>query len=344
MTLARRLLLLALLSVLPAVAIWGFTEVALRREREAEVKDLALRQARLAASELERIFQGVRSVLTAIGEMPAIQSLDAPACAAYLAELAAEGPASPHHRRDRIGRAAPSARNQPLTADRERRRPPYFQRGDRDGRVHDRRVHGGAGEPAGGAALRAAAPGRATDGSSAWSRPPSTCAGSAASSTTGRCRRAARSPSPTAPASSSPGSRSRSASSARAFRRAFDISIDAAEPGALEVVSQDGVRRVLGYVPARLPPNGLYVSAGLSASTAYARHRRQRAARPRPDRGGGSALALPRRARGAPLHHPAVPGHHRGRACLASGRLRRPHRAAAPERASSASWPRPSTS
>ena len=87
MTLTRRLLLLALISVLPAIVIWTYTEVSLRRAREAEVHDLALRQAQLAASELDHIFEGIRHLLVAVAEMPAIRRLDTPACVAYLAAL-----------------------------------------------------------------------------------------------------------------------------------------------------------------------------------------------------------------------------------------------------------------
>ena len=84
MTLTRRLLLLALISVLPAIAIWTYTEVSLRRAREAEVTELAIRQARLAGAELERIFDGVHGLLLAVDETPSIRSFDTAACSPYL--------------------------------------------------------------------------------------------------------------------------------------------------------------------------------------------------------------------------------------------------------------------
>ncbi|WP_210485850.1 sensor histidine kinase [Microvirga antarctica] len=87
MTLTRRLLLLALISVLPAIVIWTYTEVSLRRAREAEVTELAVRQARLAASELERILDGIQSLLLAVDETPSIRALNAPACSTYLRSL-----------------------------------------------------------------------------------------------------------------------------------------------------------------------------------------------------------------------------------------------------------------
>src|SRR3954468_17373447 len=84
MTLTRRLLLLALISVLPAIVIWAFTEVSLRRAREAEVNDLVVRQAQLATAELDHIFDGVNSLLLAMAETPSIRSFNMQTCNTYL--------------------------------------------------------------------------------------------------------------------------------------------------------------------------------------------------------------------------------------------------------------------
>jgi PAS domain S-box-containing protein len=84
MTLTRRLLLLALISVLPAIVIWTYTEVSLRRAREAEVNDLAIRQAQLVGAELERVFDGIHSLLLAVDETPSIRAFDTAACSPYL--------------------------------------------------------------------------------------------------------------------------------------------------------------------------------------------------------------------------------------------------------------------
>jgi PAS domain S-box-containing protein len=84
MTLTRRLLLLAVISVLPAIVIWTYTEVSLRRAREAEVNDLAIRQAQLVGAELERIFDGIHSLLLAVDETPSIRSFDTAVCSPYL--------------------------------------------------------------------------------------------------------------------------------------------------------------------------------------------------------------------------------------------------------------------
>ncbi|MPR06888.1 sensor histidine kinase [Microvirga tunisiensis] len=84
MTLTRRLLLLALISVLPAIVIWTYTEVSLRRAREAEVNDLAIRQAQLVGAELERVCDGIHSLLLAVDETPSIRAFDTAACSPYL--------------------------------------------------------------------------------------------------------------------------------------------------------------------------------------------------------------------------------------------------------------------
>jgi two-component sensor histidine kinase len=51
---------------------------------------------------------------------------------------------------------------------------------------------------------------------------------------------------------------------------AFQPLVHAEAPGSLEVTSQDGTRRVLGYVPVSAPPLGLYVSAGIAWDEAFA--------------------------------------------------------------------------
>jgi HAMP domain-containing protein len=268
MTLARRLLLLALLSVLPAVAIWGFTEVALRREREAEVKDLALRQAQLAASELERIVQGVRSVLTAIGEMPAMRTLDAPACAAYLRGLQ---PKVPHLVTigvlDREGRAL--CANHALSSAVHVGDRPYFRETIETGEFTigeytEARVSRQA-------VLPFALPLRDAEG-----RTVGVIAASLDLRWLGRelNERALPRGGSVTIADRSGTILAREPQSERfvgtRVPESFRHLVDAAEPGALEVVSQDGVRRVLGYVPASLPPKGIYVSAGLAADTGFA--------------------------------------------------------------------------
>ncbi len=49
----------------------------------------------------------------------------------------------------------------------------------------------------------------------------------------------------------------------------FQPLVHASEPGTLEVRSQDGTTRILGYLPASIGPGGLYVSTGLSKADAF---------------------------------------------------------------------------
>jgi PAS domain S-box-containing protein len=67
--------------------MWTYTEVSLRRAREAEIHDLAVRNAQLAASELDRIFDGVRTFLIALAESPELRRLDSTSCVPYLTAL-----------------------------------------------------------------------------------------------------------------------------------------------------------------------------------------------------------------------------------------------------------------
>lgn len=46
--------------------------------------------------------------------------------------------------------------------------------------------------------------------------------------------------------------------------------VTASSPGMAEVTSQDGTRRLLAYVPATMPPEGIYLSTGVATDVAYA--------------------------------------------------------------------------
>jgi two-component sensor histidine kinase len=85
--LRARLLMLALGAMLPTLGVIVINEAALRRSRVAEVNDLALRNAREAVSELDRVREGVLGILLAIGEMPSVRNLQREECSAYLRTL-----------------------------------------------------------------------------------------------------------------------------------------------------------------------------------------------------------------------------------------------------------------
>jgi signal transduction histidine kinase/ActR/RegA family two-component response regulator len=82
-----RLFLLVAIALLPAIAIQAYNEIDLRRSRQVEVQDQALGLARLAAAEQQQIVQGIRQVLIALSELPAIRAKNIQACNAYLSTI-----------------------------------------------------------------------------------------------------------------------------------------------------------------------------------------------------------------------------------------------------------------
>ncbi len=93
MPLISRLFVLVAFALLPAVAIQTYNEFDLRRSREIEVQDQALGLAKLAAAEQQQIVQGIRQVLIALSELPAIKAKDTQACNAYLSTIKQRYPA-----------------------------------------------------------------------------------------------------------------------------------------------------------------------------------------------------------------------------------------------------------
>jgi signal transduction histidine kinase len=83
----QRLFGLVLVAMLPALAIQAYNEIDGRRTREAEVADDALRLARFASGELDRIVDNGHALLVALAELPAVRDFDQPACTAYVTEL-----------------------------------------------------------------------------------------------------------------------------------------------------------------------------------------------------------------------------------------------------------------
>ena len=93
MSLLSRLFVLAAVALVPAVAIQAYNEFCIRSEREVEVHEQALSVAKLAAAEQQQIIQGIRQVLVALSELPAIREEDAQACNSYLAAMRLRFPA-----------------------------------------------------------------------------------------------------------------------------------------------------------------------------------------------------------------------------------------------------------
>ena len=92
-TLLSHLFVLVAVSLLPAIAIQANNEFDLRRARQVEVQDQALSLSKLAAAEQQQIIEGIRQVLIALSELPAIKAKDVKACNAYLTGMKHRFPA-----------------------------------------------------------------------------------------------------------------------------------------------------------------------------------------------------------------------------------------------------------
>jgi PAS domain S-box-containing protein len=272
MTLTKRLLLLALISVLPAIVIWTYTEVSLRRAREAEVNEIAIRQARVAGSEIERIFDGVNSLLLAVDEAPAIRAFDSPVCNAYLRSLQKKVPyLLAFVALDREGRIRCQQAELPA-GDFHFDRRPYFQDALRTqefvvGTYTPEFTEGGIGAYP---VLPLALPIR-NDGGEVigvittaldlrWLgqklKERVLPAGGSVTIADRNGIIIAREPfSERFVGTKIPDS--------------FMKYVHGSEVGSFETLSQDGIKRILGYLPLNQAPKGIYVSAGLSSKAAF---------------------------------------------------------------------------
>jgi PAS domain S-box-containing protein len=91
--LTLRLILLAILAAIPAVAIQVWNEYDLRRARFVEVQEQVLRLARSEAAEIDRIADGARQFLVALAQIPQVKNKDAAGCADLLGGLRKNYPA-----------------------------------------------------------------------------------------------------------------------------------------------------------------------------------------------------------------------------------------------------------
>jgi PAS domain S-box-containing protein len=271
MTLTKRLLLLALISVLPAIVIWTYTEVSLRRAREAEVNDLVLRQAKLAGSEVERIFDGIHSLLIAVDEIPSIRTFNTPVCSSYLRSLQHRVPyLTSIIALDRDGQVRCSGAQ--TIADRRFNNRSYLKETIEqnrfvigvyttdfsEGGVTQRPVlpltlpiWNDDGETVG---VIAAALDLRWLGDMLKER--ILPAGGSLTISDRNGTIVAREPLPERFVGTK-------------IPDAYLKYVNAREPGVFEALSQDGVKRILGFIPLNAPPRDLYISAGLSSKAAF---------------------------------------------------------------------------
>jgi two-component sensor histidine kinase len=266
LTLRQRLFVLAVVALVPASAIIVFNEITLRRSRVAEVNDMALRSARLAASELDRVIEGVNGLLLAVGSSPAVRSLDDESCAEYLGHLQSQVSlvtgivAIDLNGRLRCTRNSP--RPQENYAD-----SPFFKAAIESGKP----TVGGysVGRQSGKATLPVSSPLRGMNGAIIGIL----AAGIDLQALGERLRERGLTPGGALTIADAEG--------VIVFREpfpdrflgtripdAFQRLVRAPAPGVETVLSQDGTTRVIGYIPAT-PKLPLYISAGLSSDASF---------------------------------------------------------------------------
>ena len=87
-----KLVAVAVAALAPVVAMLGYNEYAMRQQRSEEVRAQAAQASRQAASEVERIVEGLRSMMVAVTSMPSVRTGDALLCNDALKSLAASVP------------------------------------------------------------------------------------------------------------------------------------------------------------------------------------------------------------------------------------------------------------
>lgn len=265
----RRLFVIAATALAPSVAILAYHELASRQQRMAEVATDALRVSRQAELELARIVDGVGGMLMATAKVPEVQTAQEPGCQTVLrsiadgnASLASLSIAGLDGRVLCSSNAGGGATN---LADTD-----YFKR------VMDRKalVVGGytKGRISGEEVLPVALPVTGRDGAPsaillagirlAWLNAKLAERGLERGDALTVADRngviIARQPYPERFVGTT-------------IPTAYQPLVSATAPGVIEVTSQDGTDRVLGYQPAGAGALELYVSAGISKEHAFSR-------------------------------------------------------------------------
>lgn len=92
MPLTKRIVGLVALALMPALAIQGYNEYALRSARGEAVRGEAMRAARSVAADLGQFGRGTRQVLGILAEVPEIRDKDPETCTSYLKTLLGKVP------------------------------------------------------------------------------------------------------------------------------------------------------------------------------------------------------------------------------------------------------------
>lgn len=263
----RRLAAVAFAALLPVVALLGYNEFSMRQQRNKEVRAQAAQAARQASSEVERILEGMHSLLIATATLPSVEDLAQEACTAALKRVAAQvAPIRTIFALDNSGKLVCDSLGTSPGLDFSDRS--YFQEAVRSGdfvvggytmsRLSSQRVLPVA-MPLrkNGALIGVIATGVRLEWLDQRLKDRGVLKGSAVTIADGDGVIVARDPLP----ERFVGTR---------IPEMFQPLVHAPAPGVMEVKSQDGTERVLGYEPIREPFNRLYVSAGVSTAEAFA--------------------------------------------------------------------------
>lgn len=265
--LSRRLFILTTLALMPAAFILFYNVASKRTEKRLELHADAMQSEQLAALEIRRIVTGLENVLTTVSSAPVVQRFDGPECSAFLERVAA-------NMREFSGISVVNAdgiiicRKEAKGVGISLKDRPYFQEAMASGKF----VIGGFtnGRVSGAQVLPMAVPIR-NDKSELLGA----VIGALDLTWLGQRLRdrefqgqdaltiadrngviLAREPKPEVFV----GTR---------IPDAFQYLVHADKTGTLEVTSQDGTQRIIGYKPVTVAPVGLYISAGVSTADAY---------------------------------------------------------------------------
>jgi two-component sensor histidine kinase len=263
----KRLLAVAATALLPAMAMLAYNEFANRRERIAELHQQAAQAGRQASSEMDRLIDGVRSLLIASAAIPAVARMDVPACREALRQVAAGVPSiRTIVVTDINGRLVCDSIDSPQGTDLSDR--VYVKEALATnelavGEYTVSRLSGAAVLPIGmpmrsnGKVIGVIATGIRLDWLGERLKERGVSPGGALTIADREGVIVARHPFP-------------ERFVGKRIPEEFQHLVHAAEPGTLEVRSQDGEVRIIGYRPVSFPSHPLYVSAGMSRDEALA--------------------------------------------------------------------------
>jgi two-component sensor histidine kinase len=261
-----KLVAVAAAALAPVVAMLVYNEFALRAQRNEEVRANAAQAAREASSEVERIIEGVRAMLVSVSAMPAVRHLDAASCSESLKSVAEN---VPNVRTIFVldPKGSPICGSQPIKAGTTFADRDYFK-----GVIVSRQTVVGTytmSRISDTAVLPIAMPLMEGDNLKGvvvtgvrldWLQNRITergvSPGNAVAIADGKGTILARVPFPERFVGT-------------VIPDEFQSLIHADEPGVIDVTSQDGTERILGYRPIALPGSPLYVSAGFSKKEAF---------------------------------------------------------------------------